>query len=153
MNVLDKQWEQFFFAILVLVIAFVVGRILRYVLGRFLRASARKIKVDPTRYNFFKNAVSSWISYHLVDAVVRFVRIVLDLQQLADPAIRVVHITKQNCSGRASRLTLGGVALWVIASAPPSRIKTSFCPACAAPAHCRTSDERVAPWQSAGPGL
>ena len=57
MEVLDKQWEQFFFAVSVLVIAFVVGRILRYILGRFLKASARKIKVDPTRYNFFKNAV------------------------------------------------------------------------------------------------
>ncbi len=57
MEVLDKQWEQFFFAVSVLVIAFVVGRILRYILGRFLKASARKIKVDPTRYNFLKNAV------------------------------------------------------------------------------------------------
>jgi small-conductance mechanosensitive channel len=26
-------------------------------LGRFLKASAKKLKVDPTRYNFFKNAV------------------------------------------------------------------------------------------------
>jgi small conductance mechanosensitive channel len=57
MNTFDKQWEQFIFAVIVLAIAFIIGWILRFLLGRFLKASARKLKVDPTRYNFFKNAV------------------------------------------------------------------------------------------------
>jgi small-conductance mechanosensitive channel len=57
MNTFDRQWEQFIFAGMVLAIAFVIGWVLRFVLGRFLKASARKLKVDPTRYNFFKNAV------------------------------------------------------------------------------------------------
>ena len=57
MNTIDKQWEQIAFAAIVLAIAFLIGRILRFIVGRFLKAAARKLKVDPTRYNFFKNAI------------------------------------------------------------------------------------------------
>lgn len=57
MKAMDEYWEQFLFAVSVLVIAFVVGAVLRYLMGRFLKVSTRKLKVDPTRYNFFKNAV------------------------------------------------------------------------------------------------
>ena len=53
----SKHWEQIIFAVIILSVAFVIGRIIRFVLGRFLKASAKKLKVDPTRYNFFKNAV------------------------------------------------------------------------------------------------
>ncbi len=67
---MDKHWEQLVFAVIVLAIAFVVGRILRFLLGRFLRASARKLKVDPTRYNFFKNAVDFIV--FLIAAIVIF---------------------------------------------------------------------------------
>lgn len=67
---MNKHWEQIIFALIVLAIAFVVGRILRFILGRFLRASARKLKVDPTRYNFFKNAVDFII--FLIAAIVIF---------------------------------------------------------------------------------
>jgi len=54
---IDKHWEQIVFALIILAVAFIAGRIIRFILGRFLRASAKKLKVDPTRYNFFKNAV------------------------------------------------------------------------------------------------
>ncbi len=57
MMMVDKRWEQFFFIITVLVVMFVISRILRFVVGRFIRGAAKKLKVDPTRYNFFKNAV------------------------------------------------------------------------------------------------
>jgi small-conductance mechanosensitive channel len=57
MTGVDKIWEQIGFALLVLAIAFVVGRLIRFVIGRFFRRNAVKLKVDPTRYNFFKNAV------------------------------------------------------------------------------------------------
>jgi small conductance mechanosensitive channel len=67
---MEQHWEQVIFALIVLAIAFVVGRILRFVLGRFLRASARKLKVDPTRYNFFKNAVDFIV--FLIAAIVIF---------------------------------------------------------------------------------
>lgn len=54
---MDKNWEQVIFAFVVLTVTFIVSRILRYLVGRFIRGAARKLKVDPTRYNFFKNAV------------------------------------------------------------------------------------------------
>ena len=56
MMAIDKQWEQVVFALSVLAIAFLFGRIVRFILGRFFNAAARKLKVDPTKYNFFKNA-------------------------------------------------------------------------------------------------
>jgi small-conductance mechanosensitive channel len=57
MSALDKIWEQIVFALIVLGVAFVVGRVARFLIGRFFRRAAVKLKVDPTRYNFFKNAV------------------------------------------------------------------------------------------------
>jgi small-conductance mechanosensitive channel len=57
MKNMDNRWEQLIFALIVLTIAFVVTRIVRYILGRFFKKAAEKLKVDPTHYNFFKNAV------------------------------------------------------------------------------------------------
>ncbi|MBY0434874.1 MAG: mechanosensitive ion channel family protein [Cyclobacteriaceae bacterium] len=57
MNFMEHQWEQVAFAIIVMVVAFLVGRILRMLVGRFFKGAAKKLKVDPTRYNFFKNAI------------------------------------------------------------------------------------------------
>ena len=57
MQGLDKYWEQAVFIFSVLVGAFVVSRILRFVVGRFFRKAALKLNVDPTHYSFFKNAV------------------------------------------------------------------------------------------------
>ncbi len=56
MYVMDKKWEQAVFIIIVLVTAFLIGRVFRFIIGRFFKTAARKLKVDPTRYNFFKNA-------------------------------------------------------------------------------------------------
>jgi small conductance mechanosensitive channel len=56
MNGIDQVWEQAIYAIIVLVVAFLFGRIVRFVIGRFFNKAAKKLKVDPTRYNFFKNA-------------------------------------------------------------------------------------------------
>ncbi len=56
MKDVDQYWEQIVFAVVVLAVAFLLGRIVRGILGRFFRAAAQKLKVDPTRYNFFKNA-------------------------------------------------------------------------------------------------
>jgi small conductance mechanosensitive channel len=67
---MDKYWEQFVFAIIVLAIAFIVSRLLRLIIGRFFRAAAKKLKVDPTRYNFFKNAIDFIVL--LVAAIVIF---------------------------------------------------------------------------------
>ncbi|MBI3482841.1 MAG: mechanosensitive ion channel family protein [Bacteroidetes bacterium] len=54
---MDKQWEQFFFIAAVLGITFIISLLFRFLVGRFIKGAARKLKVDPTRYNFFKNAV------------------------------------------------------------------------------------------------
>lgn len=54
---MDKNWEQFFFVAIVLVVTFIISLVFRLLMGRFIRGAARKLKVDPTRYNFFKNAV------------------------------------------------------------------------------------------------
>lgn len=56
MKLFDQKWEQLLFALSVLAVAVVVSRILRFLIGRFIRGAAQKLKVDPTRYNFFKNA-------------------------------------------------------------------------------------------------
>jgi small-conductance mechanosensitive channel len=57
MQALDNYWEQIIFALSVLAVSFIVTRILRFIVGRFFRKAAQKLKVDPTRYNFFKNAI------------------------------------------------------------------------------------------------
>lgn len=70
MKYLDSRWEQIAFALSVLAVAFLLGRIVRMLLNRFFKKAALKLKVDPTRYNFFKNA-SEFIIY-LVAVVVIF---------------------------------------------------------------------------------
>lgn len=57
MKEMDKVWEGLLFAAIVLVIASIVTYVIRFVIGRFFRKAALKLKVDPTRYNFLKNAV------------------------------------------------------------------------------------------------
>ena len=57
MNFVDNQWEQVVFAIVVLATCFIIARIIRFAISRFFRRAAIKLKVDPTRYNFFSNAV------------------------------------------------------------------------------------------------
>jgi small-conductance mechanosensitive channel len=41
-----------------LLIAFVISKILRILINRFIRLSSTKLKVDPTQFNFLKNAVT-----------------------------------------------------------------------------------------------
>jgi len=74
---MDKNWEQFFFVAIVLVVTFIISLLLRFLVGRFIRGAARKLKVDPTRYNFFKNAV---------DFILFFVAIVVIFRSI--PSLR-----------------------------------------------------------------
>ena len=69
MQGLDNYWEQIVFALIVLTVAFVLTRILRLILGRFFKRAAVKLKVDPTKYNFFKNA-SDFLIYLLAIIVI-----------------------------------------------------------------------------------
>ena len=82
MMTINKQWEQVIFILSVLAILFVVSRILRFLVGRFIRGAAKKLKVDPTRYNFFKNAV---------DFILIFIAIAIISRSI--PALRTVGNT------------------------------------------------------------
>jgi small conductance mechanosensitive channel len=57
MKIMGNFWDDVIFALLVLSIAVIIGRILRFSIGKFVRAASTKLKVDPTKYNFLKNAV------------------------------------------------------------------------------------------------
>jgi len=74
---MDKQWGQFIFVAAVLAITFLISLIFRFLVGRFIKGAARKLKVDPTRYNFFKNAV---------DFILFFVAIVIIFRSI--PSLR-----------------------------------------------------------------
>lgn len=77
-----ERWEQVVFALAVLAVAFIISRLLRFAIGRFIRGAAKKLKVDPTRYNFFKNAA---------DFIIYFVAIVIIFRSI--PSFRMVGTT------------------------------------------------------------
>jgi small conductance mechanosensitive channel len=79
---MEKQWEQFIFVLSVLIVTFILSRILRFIVGRFIRGAAKKLKVDPTRYNFFKNAV---------DFILLFIAIAVIFRSI--PSLRTVGTT------------------------------------------------------------
>lgn len=57
MKIIGNYWDYVLFSFIVLLVAVVVGRLLRFVIGRFVKAASTKLKVDHTKYNFLKNAV------------------------------------------------------------------------------------------------
>ena len=66
----DSPWGYVVFALLVLVVAFIVSKILKFVIGRFVRAAAQKLKIDHTRFKFFKNTIDFII--YLIAVIVIF---------------------------------------------------------------------------------
>lgn len=66
----DDVWEGIIFAAVVLLCAFVVSKIFKFIIGRFIKAAAIKLKVNPTRYKFFKNAADFII--YLIAVIVIF---------------------------------------------------------------------------------
>jgi small conductance mechanosensitive channel len=54
---LDNRWEQLVLALVVLVFAFIVSLIIKFSINRFVRIASSKLKVNPTKYKFLKNAV------------------------------------------------------------------------------------------------
>jgi small conductance mechanosensitive channel len=57
MKVIGNFWDDVLFSVIVLGISFIIGRILRLIIGRLVKGASTKLKVDPTKYNFLKNAV------------------------------------------------------------------------------------------------
>jgi len=47
-----------FITIVALIIAFVISKVLRILIDRFIKRSSKKLKIDHTQFNFLKNAVT-----------------------------------------------------------------------------------------------
>ncbi|HEU5290960.1 MAG TPA: mechanosensitive ion channel family protein [Cyclobacteriaceae bacterium] len=69
----DSPLEYVLFAILVIVVAFIVSKILKFVIGRFVKAAAQKLKVDPTRFKFFKNTIDFVIYFIAIVVIFRYI--------------------------------------------------------------------------------
>lgn len=58
MKIWGNYWDYVIFGLLVFTVAFVVGRVLRLIIGLAVRGASRKLKiVDHTQFNFLKNSV------------------------------------------------------------------------------------------------
>lgn len=54
----NELWHNIMVSVIILIIAFIISKVLRYSLSKFVKAASAKLNVDPTKYNFIKNAVS-----------------------------------------------------------------------------------------------
>lgn len=68
-----SPWEYIVFALVVIVVAFVVSKILKFIIGRFVKAAAQKLKVDPTRFKFFKNTIDFIIYLIAIIVIFRYI--------------------------------------------------------------------------------
>ena len=57
---LNLDWKNLFVIALTLLTAAILSRLLRWLIGRSFEKDSADLKVDPTRYKFFKNAVA-WL--------------------------------------------------------------------------------------------
>jgi small conductance mechanosensitive channel len=58
MKIWGNTWDHIIFGLVVFSVAFIVGRILRSIIGFGVKAASRKLKVvDHTQFNFLKNSV------------------------------------------------------------------------------------------------
>jgi small conductance mechanosensitive channel len=70
MKIWGNHWDNILFAFIVICIAVFIGRLLRYIMGRSVKAASQKLKADPTRYNFLKNAVEFII--YIISTIIIF---------------------------------------------------------------------------------
>jgi len=67
---LDNRWEQLVLALVVLAFAFIISLIIKFSINRFVRIASYKLKVDPTKYKFLKNAVDFVV--YLIASIIIF---------------------------------------------------------------------------------
>jgi small conductance mechanosensitive channel len=67
---IEKYWKHVVFALIVLAIAFIISLIVKFAIGRFIRIASLKLKADPTKYKFFKNAIDFLV--YLIASIVIF---------------------------------------------------------------------------------
>ena len=48
-------------SLIAFLVAFIVSKVLRILISRFINLSSNKLKIDPTQFNFLKNAVSFFV--------------------------------------------------------------------------------------------
>jgi small conductance mechanosensitive channel len=70
MKIWGNHWDNILFSFIVICIAVLIGRLLRHIMGRSVKAASRKLKADPTRYNFLKNAVEFII--YIISTIIIF---------------------------------------------------------------------------------
>lgn len=66
----ESVWKSVAFVLIVLTVAIIISRVLKFAVDRFVKSAALKLKVDHTRYKFFKNATDFVI--YLIATVVIF---------------------------------------------------------------------------------
>jgi small-conductance mechanosensitive channel len=66
----NSLWEDIVFAVIVFIVAFILSKIFKFTVGRFVKAAAAKLNVDHTRYKFFKNTIDFII--YLIAVIVIF---------------------------------------------------------------------------------
>lgn len=69
----DSPWDYVVFALLVLVVAFIVSKILKFIIGRFIKTAAQKLKVNPTKFKFFKNTIDFIIYLIAIIVIFRYI--------------------------------------------------------------------------------
>ncbi len=69
---IDQNLRYGLLALGILIVAWLVAKFFRFLLGRFLKVSSAKINVDATKYNFLKNGIS-FIVFIVALVVVFFV--------------------------------------------------------------------------------
>jgi small-conductance mechanosensitive channel len=52
-----REYRLIFIVVLIIVSAIVVARVIRFLLKRYLDDASEKLKIDPTRYKFYRNAI------------------------------------------------------------------------------------------------
>ncbi len=73
MDIHSETFKHLITSLIIIVIAFILSKIVRYVLSKFVIAAAAKLNVDHTKYNFLKNAASFII--FIIAIIVIFYRI------------------------------------------------------------------------------
>lgn len=54
----NKHFENLFYIFGIIIGAFIISEIIRWLIKRYININSKKINVDPTNYNFIKNAAS-----------------------------------------------------------------------------------------------
>lgn len=55
---MNEYWQHIIFGSIVLVVAYIVARILKFFISRYFESSSKSLNVSATNYRFFKNAVN-----------------------------------------------------------------------------------------------